>query len=477
MDELQVTFMEGIENGNPTNRKRALAEDKSKTSDKRNSVEQSVKIVNNELTLKINLINQGDNFIDINWINACEFINNITNDWIFLAFGSNHRNVLINATDIESAKKIQNILEINVDEKYYPVSVCQVTASPRRGIIFHKFLSASSDEQIEQSLKVQGVSQFFRIQKIDSISKEKWYTGSIILNFDTDIPSHIFVSKIRIPVNQLAPRPMICFHCGILGHTRERCTKKSINFCTECYFEHAKNVDCINRCKQCQGAHISNDENCLVLIREFQILKIKDSHGLNYFDAKSIHESINPVLIADPLDGARLKIQELIQRNNILFSAGRQQMLDKNELMKKIESKDKEIESLNEVIFEQRKNHAVELNEIHETMKQHQARNEAHAAECAKDFEKMQSVLKNLEALEVKYNSAQLSIGKLQKDKASDAKHVEEFVNSSDSIAKAFTVFVDKKKLAQNSMCAEIKTKFVKSRSNSLEKIEKVSFP
>lgn len=194
-------------------------------------------------------------------------------------------------------------------------------------------------------------------------------------------------------------------------------------------------------------------------------------------DSIIFHESINPVLVADPLDGARLKIQELIQRKNILFSAGRQQMLDKNELMKKIESKDKEIESLNEVIFEQRKNHAVELNEIHETMKQHQARNEAHAAECAKDFEKMQSVLKNLEALEVKYNSAQLSIGKLQKDKASDAKHVEEFVNSSDSIAKAFTVFVDKKKLAQNSMCAEIKTKFVKSRSNSLEKIEKVSFP
>lgn len=80
---------------------------------------------------------------------------------------------------------------------------------------------------------------------MDKASGKSVYTGSVILNFESEeknVPSHIEYGKIFISVNIMVPRPRIFFHCGILGHSKDRCIRKDKELCQRCFHDHKMGV-------------------------------------------------------------------------------------------------------------------------------------------------------------------------------------------------------------------------------------------
>lgn len=462
-------LMEEIASDEINSRKRPNSSDFDRSTDKRHASSPPAKVISTEQSIRISLLDQNTNFVSINWIKACDFLNTVAKDWTFLAFGSEHRSVLLNGADGECVEKLESLKEIVIDKKSHPVVVEQLKSSPKKGIIYNRILTTIVEDQIDSELKEQGVVQFFRLQKPDGQTGIKLYTGSIILNFKSDIPSHIIISKIRIQVNHLTQKPMICFHCGILGHTRARCVKKSVNFCSKCYFDHGPNNECISRCKQCQGDHSSVDPSCPILIKELQILKVKESHGLSYFDAKVINESLNLPVVYDPLDAARLRVQELLQRNNFLFTEGKKQILEKKELMDQLKNSEITIRNLEEASRVQVVQHTKEIECLQENLEKLQVENQERNEEGEKTLTEMKLMVEKQEALMNRVKTLDIAVVKLKKEKINDSKQIEEFINTQEAIGKAFNSFINSKKNSKNYQPISLDIKITK-RSASIER-------
>lgn len=137
-----------------------------------------------------------------------------------------------------------------------------------------------SDDEILRFLSPQGINEIFRIQKYDEISDNKVYTGSVILIFDVsrEIPSFVFCDKVKVPVNHFSPKPMLCRHCGLLGHTDKKCKRIEVNLCQICFHSHGELDRCIKVCRNCNEDHFSDNKKCIALRNELRILKVKEAH-------------------------------------------------------------------------------------------------------------------------------------------------------------------------------------------------------
>lgn len=439
------------------------------------SLQNSKRIFNNkvavsEKTLKIAFKDEKQNFIDINWGSACEFINGVDNGWTVLAFGSDHKNVLISCDDVSVVEKLEEIHEITVDSIAYPVTVEKLTIlSGRKGIIYNRILANLSDGQIKSELQQQGIVNFYRLEKADPITKQKKFTGSIIINCDSEIPSHLVIAKVRIFTNHLAPKPMLCFHCGLLGHTMSRCVKKAASFCQKCFHEHDSVALCIKSCKNCKGQHLSNDPSCGAIIREIQIVKIKESHGLNYIDAKAVSESVNVPVALDPLDRARLRIQQLMDRNSLLFMAGKQHKKENEELLIKLGLNEEKILFLEDGARKEREQFAKELSNCEESLETLQSNYQFQLDEGKKNMEQVKITSERLKALEKKALTYENAVKQLKVNKINDEKQIGEFLNSNESIGRAFSVFVNNKLTVKNYQAISLDLK-LKQRSVSKER-------
>lgn len=420
--------------------------------------------------LRITFKEKNKNFIDINWGSACEFLNGIATGWSVIAFGSDHSNVLISCVDDIVVGKLEGIQDIIVGNIGHPVSVLKlIISNGKKGIIYNRILANLTDEQIKKEFQEQGIIDFYRLQKIDPATQQKKFTGSIIINCSSEIPAYVTISKIRIFTNHLAPRPMFCLHCGTLGHTVQRCVKKSVGFCQRCFYVHDGASACNEICKQCKGPHFSNDPSCRAIINEIQIVKIKESHGLNYLDAKAVSESINIPVTPDPLDIARLKIQQLVDRNRILYAAGRQHMEEKKELWVQLDLSNEKIQSLEENARKDREQFTEELLGCQKSMEGLQANYQLQLDEGKKNLNQLKLMGDRLTSIEAKAQISENTVNQLKANKVNDEKQIADFLNSQDNIGKAFTAFINNKKSAKNYKPISLDLK-VKSRGTSKER-------
>lgn len=420
------------------------------------------KILNCNYTIKIVCAGDDDSFLKINWIEACKFINSISENWELIAFSNDHKNALINGLNNESTEKLLAIKEIVIDNVSLPVIAGLVKPSSRKGIIYNKILINLDDDQFKQAFQNQNIVNIFRIQKTGE-NQEKCYTGSIIIEFEDVIPDFINFSKIKIPVNHLTPRPMLCFHCGILGHTKARCLKRNTNFCSQCFHNHDINDQCTIICKQCQGPHISSFPSCEFLIKEVQILKLRESLGLNYLEAKSINQAINPIATESPLEASRTRIQVLTQKINSLITIGKQTNHEKFDALRKLEDSLKENVKLKDELKLIKENHNKELEDLGNNFQELYEKQQSSAAEGKELLEKMNNAMTEVARLKDKNIKNEQIINKLVNEKKSDAKTLEEFFSHSEYAVKEFVKFSKKTQL---SFQIELKTK----RGNSLER-------
>ena len=188
-----------------------------------------------------------------------------------------------NKAQVESLCKLKQIGEM-------PVSVRVARQfNITKGVIFAPCLLDMEELEIVEELKSCKVVQAKFINKGPARKK----TPLIILTFDSNtLPTEIKCGYHNVRVDRYIPPPLRCFKCNGFGHTASVC-KKSIS-CTKCAEEHVRD-ECINRdirCSNCNSEeHGALDRNCPVFKKEKEIINMKITHNITYFEAKKRFES------------------------------------------------------------------------------------------------------------------------------------------------------------------------------------------
>lgn len=304
--------------------------------------------------LRITLLGEEDTFVNVKWSILHNALEKVSTKWEFVAFGVDHKSAIISSSDQEATVSLLAVDSVGFPDTPHSIVIEELKTAGKRGIIFNKFLIPLLDEEIFNSLSSQGVSEIFRIKKLDSAGVQA-YTGSIILIFDCEqLPTCVLVDKVKISVNALAPKPMICSHCGLLGHTNRRCKKIDTSTCKICFYSHSALQDCNRTCKNCRGDHFSNDRSCMEFKKEVKVLKIKEHHNINYFDARAIAQnSMENTLLDDSCRKEQIlnELKGKINENTNLIEQLRLEREEKGAIYKDLLDAEQKVKNFDEVVI------------------------------------------------------------------------------------------------------------------------------
>lgn len=240
-------------------------------------------------SLRLSFIEINDSFSNIDWKNVRLILNAASNSWKFVAFSNDNKSVIFAEENNVAFIHFQTLTFIEIEERRINIRIQEVIGNSPRGIIYKKFLIPKSKNDLLEILKPQGISDLFKIQKINPFNQEKFDSGSVILLFEVNaVVSSVIIEDVKLFVNKLKPRPLLCDHCGFIGHNRKKCKKLNISYCKICFTLHEASETCDRFCKNCSGLHSVGDKNCDAILNEIKILKVKEFHNISYFDAKEI---------------------------------------------------------------------------------------------------------------------------------------------------------------------------------------------
>ena len=140
-----------------------------------------------------------------------------------------------------------------------------------KGIIFGVNQEIMEDEIIWEThaKKAQRIVKFIGGKNIQTLQ--------IILTFEDELPSHVFIGWQRYRVDKYIPDPIRCFRCQRYGHVQSQC-KSTKDVCAICAQNH-KAKECPEKIKQykerktncanCNGQHPANYMGC----RKYELAK------------------------------------------------------------------------------------------------------------------------------------------------------------------------------------------------------------
>lgn len=288
-------------------------------------------------------------FKTFSFVKVKDAIEAVSKIWTFITFTSNHSGCLI-TFDSGKAEDLLKIKLLTVNGDDLEVEFSKHLETKKKGIIFDEFLIPLEKTEILELLKGQDVFDIFKIKKNGED------TGSVILLFEKNLKDRINLGGVIRQVKELDPRPMVCVQCGLIGHTELKCKRKNDPLCKKCFEVHAEPSGCIIRCKNCGNFHKSTNPNCEAIREEVKILKIKESLGIGYIDAKNIfsdHKKFNSC--EDPAknlisEREKLKNQEITN----LVDATKKLFAELAIVRESSEEKDKVIEHLNDEVVKLR---------------------------------------------------------------------------------------------------------------------------
>lgn len=255
-------------------------------------------------------------FETIKWELIRNSFNDISNSWKIICFNNNSRGFIFLEENLDKVKTFIEIDSVTVtDNVISKFKISVVTGLGERGIIYHKLLVPYDPLKIEEELKDQDVVKAIKLFKVAEDGKG-YPTGSVILEFRESVREVIQFMDVELKVNKLAPRPMICDHCGSLGHTRKKCKKIALKFCKNCHCVHELDDLCIIICKNCGEHHSSLDRRCPAIRKEVDIIYLKEKLQINYFEAKELF-SKDAVKTNNVIEENSEKIKKLIQENQL----------------------------------------------------------------------------------------------------------------------------------------------------------------
>ena len=136
----------------------------------------------------------------------------------------------------------------------YPVRVeLHRTLNSSRGVVNTRALDGLSNEEIQENLTEQGVTNVYRVQRKEG--GEFKPTRTLFLTFDrVDLPQRIRAGYESIEVRPFIPNPLKCLKCHHFGHTSELCNREATcSNCGEVLHDGActSSPSCVN----CSGEH------------------------------------------------------------------------------------------------------------------------------------------------------------------------------------------------------------------------------
>lgn len=196
--------------------------------------------------------------------------------------------------ETKSRSQTENILKI---KQIYDIDVTITehrSLNSSKGIIKDHILKGVSNEDIVKNLTPQGVTQAKRFMyKKDG---QFFETNTILLTFNnTVIPPNLKIFYRIINVELYIPNPLRCFNCQKFGHHEDNCKITKYSICENCGMGENDHLtaNCPNqsKCVNCKKDHISKSNKCETWIKEKEIMKIKCSQNISYFEARKIQEN------------------------------------------------------------------------------------------------------------------------------------------------------------------------------------------
>ena len=188
---------------------------------------------------------------------------------------------------VETNRKSQtdNLLKIYVTVTEHK------TLNSCKGIIRDRMLKHETEENITEYLNTQGVTacKRFKIKKDGNLIE----TNTLLLTFNTTtLPKSLNNFYQIIPVEVYIPNPLRCFNCQRFGHHEHSCPELPGSVCEKCGmsdFDHHTNA-CTNeaKCVNCNKNHQSKSNQCEIWKKEKEIMKIKVTQKITYFEVKKI---------------------------------------------------------------------------------------------------------------------------------------------------------------------------------------------
>ena len=169
---------------------------------------------------------------------------------------------------------------VTFSEPYY-----RTANTSKRGIIFNVDEDLATDE-IEARI---GVPAKRIIKKVGGVTHT---TKQVILYFDGNIPSHIYLGWRRFRVDIYIPEPIRCFNCQKYGHKSINCNSRQV--CPVCSGKHSYNTCPVKndyrekeraRCPNCNGGHPASYKGCPKYQHAKQVEELKTKQGITYADA------------------------------------------------------------------------------------------------------------------------------------------------------------------------------------------------
>ncbi|MEN8173078.1 MAG: hypothetical protein ABFS03_09390 [Chloroflexota bacterium] len=166
-----------------------------------------------------------------------------------------------------------------------------------KGVIRCPILKNTTEEEITENLKNQGVESTKRI-KIKK-NGELRDTNSFILTFNTPKPPtsmKIAYSNLIVEVQPYIPNPTRCFQCQRLGHHKGNCRRQEA--CANCGKEDHNSNSCDNaaQCVNCHGDHPAYSKQCPKWRLEKEIIALKTTSNLSFVEARKQVEARTPTV-------------------------------------------------------------------------------------------------------------------------------------------------------------------------------------
>nr|XP_042902995.1 uncharacterized protein LOC122270293 [Parasteatoda tepidariorum] len=167
------------------------------------------------------------------------------------------------------------------------------TLNISKGVISDKTLQSLPISEIKEGLLNQGVidAHHITIKKGSDI----FTTQHIVLTFNTaDLPVDIKAGYQNCKVRPYIPNPLRCFKCQKFGHSTNNC--RGNETCSRCGQTGHSFKSCTfpENCVNCNENHSANSRQCLKWKQEKQILTIKVTQNLSYFEAKTKFRNSQP---------------------------------------------------------------------------------------------------------------------------------------------------------------------------------------
>ena len=195
-----------------------------------------------------------------------------------------------------------------------PVTVSKHnTLNSSKGIIRDRQLKGETEADILEYLKSQSVTAVkrFTIKKgHDTIE-----TNTLLLTFNMiNVPKSLKIFYRVIPVDVYVPNPLRCFKCQRFAHHENNCPEDLGSVCEKCgvgNYDHLASK-CKNpvKCVNCGKDHLSRSNECEIWKKEKEIMKIKVTQNLSFFEASKIFENKPEVTFATIVQSSQIKKPE-----------------------------------------------------------------------------------------------------------------------------------------------------------------------